>query len=503
MLVAWLGCMSMIGIYNIFKWNPLVVQALSPYYIYKFFKNAGKDGWSSLCGIVLCITGAEAMFADLGHFSKLSLRIAFALLVYPSLVLSYMGEAAYLSKNKEDLHTSFYKSIPGSIFWPVFVIATLASIVGSQATISATFSIINQCRALSCFPRVKIIHTSNQVYGQIYIPEVNWILLFLSISTTIGFRDTSMIGNAYGLTVIIVMIITTCLMFLIITTVWKKHIVLALLFIIIFGFVELLYLSACLTKVPHGGWLPLSLSLLMLSVMAIWHYGSFRKQAYELQNKVHIDNLLTFSHGLGLTRVPGIGLIYSSTSIDIPPMFAHFITNFPAFHRVLIFVCLQTVAIPKVPNGRQFLIRRIGSPEYLLFRCIIRNGYKDVRKDAHEFEDTLLDNIAEFLQGEGGSPNDKGKMPTVDWPSDSTEKSKLEGVELVKHETGEFLAQREAGVAYMIGQTSIVAHGSSSFIKKIVINHLYDFLCRNCRQPAVALGIPPSSLIEVGMVYSV
>lgn len=223
-LISWLACIGGIGIYNILKWNPSVVRALSPYYIYNFFRKAGEDGWSSLGGIVLCITGAEAMFADLGHFSKLSLRLGFTVVVYPCLVLAYMGEAAYLSKHREDLQSSFYKALPDRVFWPVLIIATLATAVGSQAIISATFSIISQCRALGCFPRIKVVHTSSHVHGQIYIPEVNWTLMSLCLAVTIGFRDTEMIGNAYGLAVILVMFTTTCLMFLVITTVWNRSV---------------------------------------------------------------------------------------------------------------------------------------------------------------------------------------------------------------------------------------------------------------------------------------
>lgn len=197
-ILLWLLSISGVGIYNIIQWNPRVVSALSPYYVYKLFKLTGKDGWTSLGGIVLCITGAEAMFADLGHFSQLSIRIAFTAIIYPSLILAYMGEAAYLSKHKEDLQRSFYRAIPEVVFWPVFIIATLATVVASQAVISATFSIISQCWALKCFPRVKIIHTSNQMHGQIYIPEVNWMLMVFCLLVVIGFRDTDMIANAYG-----------------------------------------------------------------------------------------------------------------------------------------------------------------------------------------------------------------------------------------------------------------------------------------------------------------
>lgn len=164
----------------------------------KFLRSTGVEGWISLGGIVLSITGVEAMFADLGHFSSLSIKIAFTFLVYPSLILAYLGEAAFLSKHHEDIQRSFYKAIPEAVFWPVFVVATFASVVGSQAVISATFSLVNQCCALNCFPHVKTMHTSNQIYGQIYIPEVNWMLMCLCLAVTIGLRDTNMIGHAYG-----------------------------------------------------------------------------------------------------------------------------------------------------------------------------------------------------------------------------------------------------------------------------------------------------------------
>ncbi|KAL0909417.1 hypothetical protein M5K25_020287 [Dendrobium thyrsiflorum] len=549
--IFWLGCLSMMGIYNIFKWNPAIIQALSPYYIYKYLKVFGNDGWSSLGGIVLCITGAEAMFADLGHFSKLSLRMAFSALVFPSLLLAYMGEAAFLSKHKEDFQMSFYRSIPGtilklftlfhivtvtvwplydqtnladeiflfysnieSIYWPVYIIATLATIVASQPMISAIFSIISQCRALNCFPRVKIIHTSNHVHGQIYIPEINWLLMLLCMSVTIGFKDTTAIGNAYGLSVITVMFVTTCLMFLIITTVWNQNILLATLFAITFGSVELFYLSACLAKFRHGGWLPLVFSLIILFVMTIWHYGTSTKLAYELQNKVQLDSILNFS--VGLVRVPGIGFVFSTIPDVIPPMFCHFITNFPAFHRIIIFVSLQTVALPRIPLEEHFLISRIGPKEFGFFGCIVRYGYKDSRGEFCEFEEQLLNKVSEFLLLEGSNNVAKGITSEADCPCDllvndvssSDESNKNLMMEIsekmpLRDEVMELLEERKAGVAYMIGHTDVLAHSSSSFFKKNMINLVYGFLRRNCRQVAVALRIPRASLIEVGVQYRV
>ncbi|XP_043701148.1 probable potassium transporter 13 [Telopea speciosissima] len=523
-LVVWLLCISGVGIYNIRRWNPNVVTALSPYYVFNFFRKAGKDGWSSLGGVVLCVTGAEAMFADLGHFSHLSIRLAFVGFVYPCLVLAYMGEAAYLSKHKEDLERSFYRAIPERIFWPVFIIATLATVVGSQAIISAIFSIISQCRALRCFPRVKIVHTSSQIHGQIYIPEINWILMVLCLAVVIGFRDTVMIGNAYGLAVISVMFVTTCLMFLIIVMVWNRTVILAAVFVIFFGSLELLYFSACLSKVHNGGWLPLILSMVILFVMSIWHYGTSKKQDFELQNKVRMDNFLALGPNLGIVRVPGIGLIYSNVVSGLPPMFERFVTNFPAFHRVAIFVTVQSLMVPKVPGSERFLVSCIGPPYFHLFRCLVRYGYKDMRDDNYDFEVQLIRKVEEFLrngndeadrsglQGVEMEPIRKPSSPVVDALTVGPENGGVAGrrkkvsfsnVGVVCEELRELAEARESGVSYMMGNTTVVASESSSLVKKFVINIVYGFLRGNCRRPAVALGIPPTSLIEVGVVYTV
>ncbi|KAK6916919.1 Potassium transporter [Dillenia turbinata] len=521
-MITWLLCISGLGIYNIRHWNPCIFSALSPHYAFNYIKMAGKDGWSSLGGIVLCITGAEAMFADLGHFSQISIKIAFTLFVYPCLILAYMGEAAYLSKNKNNIEGSFYKAIPETIFWPVFIIATLATVVGSQAIISATFSIISQCRALSCFPRVKIIHTSKQIHGQIYIPEVNWTLLVLCLGIVIGFRDTAMIGNAYGLAVIIVMFVTTCLMFLVIITVWKRAVLLAVLFVICFGSVELFYLSSCLNKVHKGGWLPLLISLVVLSIMCIWHYGTIKKNSFEVENKVTLDTLLSLGPNLSTKRVPGIGLIYSSVTSGVPPMFAHFVANFPAFHNIVIFVTIQSLTVPTIPACERFVVSRMGPPASRLFRCVVRYGYKDTRKDVYTFENHLIETLGEFLQckANGIEEGDNGvemavmrqpSSPRMDGVSVHPEsgvgggrrKVRFQCMDKTSKEMAELEEAREAGLAYVMGNTCVIASETSSWLKKFVINIVYGFLRRNCRRPATALGVPHRCLIEVGMVYVV
>ncbi|XP_021297835.1 potassium transporter 4 [Herrania umbratica] len=557
-VIIWLVSIFSIGLYNIIHWNPKIICAISPYYIIKFFRETGKDGWISLGGILLSITGTEAMFADLGHFTALSIRLAFAFVIYPCLVVQYMGQAAFLSRNLS-IRNSFYDSIPGPVFWPVFVIATLAAIVGSQAVITATFSIIKQCHALGCFPRVKIVHTSKHIYGQIYIPEINWILMILTLSITIGFQDTTLIGNAYGLACMTVMFITTFLMALVITFVWQKSVLLAAMFLLFFWFAEGVYLSAALTKVPQGGWVPFVLSIIFMMVMYIWHYGTRKKYNFDLHNKVSLKWLLGLGPSLGIVRVPGIGLIYSELATGVPAIFSHFVTNLPAFHKVLVFVCVKSVPVPYVSPEERFLIGRICPRPYRMYRCIVRYGYKDIQRDDGDFENQLIQSIAEFIQMEAGEPqfcssessSYDGRMAVISTRtiqsssslivseiedftiSNSIQSSKSLALQslrsayddenpavrrhqvrfqlppnpgmdpLVREELMDLIEAKEAGVAYIMGHSYVKARRSSSFLKKLVIDMGYSFLRKNCRGPAVALNIPHISLIEVGMIYYV
>lgn len=554
-VILWLISVFGIGLYNIIHWNPKIVYALSPHYIIKFFRETGSAGWLSLGGVLLSITGTEAMFADLGHFTSFSIRLAFAAVVYPCLVIQYMGQAAYLSKNITSVPDSFYKSIPEPVFWPVFVIATLASVVGSQAIISATFSIVKQCHALGCFPRVKIVHTSKHMFGQIYVPEINWILMVLTLLVAVGFQDTTLIGNAYGLACMTVMFITTFLMALVIAFVWQKDIIYATLFLVVFWFIEGIYLSAAIMKVPQGGWVSLLLAFVFMVIMYIWHYGTRKKYNHDLHNKVSLKWLLGLGPSLGIVRVPGIGLIYSELATGVPSIFSHFVTNLPAFHNVLVFVCVKHVPVPFVLPEERFLIGRICPRPYRMYRCIVRYGYKDIQKDDGNFENQLIQSIAEFIQMEAVEPQFSssentsfdGRMAVISTRSNTTllvsdqldstgsiQSSKslmlqrlrseyddenpqvrrrqvrfqlpptgptMDGA--VRDELLQLIQAKEAGVAYIMGHSYVKARRSSSYLKKLVIDIGYSFLRKNCRGPAVALHIPHISLIEVGMIYYV
>ncbi|KAG1371476.1 Potassium transporter [Cocos nucifera] len=554
-ILTWLLCISALGIYNIVHWNPHVYQALSPYYMFKFLKKTKKGGWMSLGGILLCITGSEAMFADLGHFSYAAIQIAFTSLVYPALILAYMGQAAYLSKHHK-IYTSyqigFYVSVPESVRWPVLGLAILASVVGSQAIISGTFSIINQSQSLGCFPRVKVVHTSEKIHGQIYIPEINWMLMILCIAVAVGFRNTKHMGNASGLAVITVMLVTTCLTSLVMILCWHKPPLLALVFLLFFGSIEVLYFSASLIKFLEGAWLPILLALFLMAVMFVWHYTTIKKYEFDLHNKVSLEWLLALGDKLGIVRVPGIGLVYTDLISGIPANFSRFVTNLPAFHHILVFVCVKSVPVPFVPDGERYLVGRVGPLNHRSYRCIVRYGYRDVHQDIDSFESQLIASLSEFIRSKAsyGGPwssksidggeegltvigsnafacpprydfeeNIRPASVSVEFHSEGNAMELLpvsmgkkvrffveddHSSELEKYareELEELCAARQVGTAFILGHSHVRAKPGSSIMKKVAIDVVYNFLGRNCRGPDVALRVPPASLLEVGMVY--
>ncbi|VAH90762.1 unnamed protein product [Triticum turgidum subsp. durum] len=555
-VLAWLLCMSALGLYNIIHWNPHVYQALNPYYMFKFLKKTRKYGWMSLGGILLCMTGSEAMFADLGHFSYSAIQLAFTSLVYPALILAYMGQAAYLSKHHDFYSNSqvgFYIAVPDKVRWPVLVLAILASVVGSQAIISGTFSIINQSQSLSCFPRVKVVHTSEKIHGQIYIPEINWLLMILCIAVTVGFRDTKHMGNASGLAVITVMLVTTFLTSLVIMVCWHKPPLLALGFLLFFGSVEALYFSASLIKFLEGAWLPILLALILMAVMLVWHITTIKKYEFDLQNKVTLEWLLALGDKLGMVRVPGIGLVYTDLTSGVPANFSRFVTNLPAFHKVLVFVCVKSVPVPYVFPAERYLVGRVGPPGHRSYRCIVRYGYRDVHQDVDSFETELIESLAMFIKlnasyrcsevsqseqleewepgltvigsntlrdhasydlqdsvqhsaasvevadSPGGTGLESNSSKQVRFFIDSLVVSP-EADKQVAEELEALAAAREAGTAFILGHSHVQCKPGSSVVKKLTVVG-YNFLRRNCRGPDVVLRVPPASLLEVGMVY--
>ncbi|CAL9770751.1 unnamed protein product [Musa acuminata subsp. burmannicoides] len=483
-ILFWCLFIGIIGISNLIRHDSTVVRAFNPIYISSYLKRNPKEAWISLGGVVLCITGTEAMFADLGHFSVRAIQVAFTGLVYPCLLCAYLGQAAYLSNFPDHVADAFYKSTPESVYWPMFVIAVLASIIASQAMISATFAIVKQSMALGCFPRVRVVHTSHKHGGQVYIPEINFLLMFACFMVTASFRETSKIGNAYGIAVVAVMIITSSLLILIMLMIWQTSVVLIAMFVLVVFSFELLYFSSVLYKFSEGGYLPLTLAALLFFVMYVWHYVQSKRHAFEVEQKVSAEYLSGLGSNLGVARVPGVGLLYTELTQGIPAIFRHFLTNLPAMHSVLVFVSVKYLPVINVPAEERFLLRRVGPEDHGMYRCIVRYGYRDRRVGCEVFECLLMAQLKSFIRVEameGGC------------------REKVEAEEEIR-----FLERScAAGVVYLLGHSEVRASKNSSLVKKVVVDYVYDFLRRNFRQGLVDLQIPNKNLMQVGMNYTV
>ncbi|XP_068666599.1 potassium transporter 5 [Aristolochia californica] len=525
-IILWFGFISLIGLYNLTKHDISVLRAFNPKYIIDYFRRNGKQGWISLGGVVLCITGTEAMFADLGHFSVRSVQISFCSVVLPALSCAYIGQAAYLSKNPQNVADTFYKSIPKPLYWPQFVVAVAAAIIASQAMVSGAFAIISQSLSLDCFPRVKVVHTSAKYEGQVYIPEVNYVLMIACIIVTIGFRTTEKIGNAYGIAVVAVMVITTCMVTLIMLVIWKTSIWAIGLFFVVFCAAEIIYLSSVLYKFVQGGYLPLAFSAVLMAIMGIWHYVHKKRYMFELQNKVSTDYIKDLTTNSNLRRIPGIGFLYSELVQGIPPIFSHFLTNIPSIHSVLVFVSIKSIPISKVALEERFLFRQVEPREYRMFRCVARYGYNDVREKPEEFERLLVEHLKQFVRHEcyilesptihveetilqDNSPRvSTGSINHVNVTRSARSMNSsshiISGPILGANEEVEFIQRAlNDGVIYLLGETEVVADPNSSILKKIIVNYIYDFLRKNFRQGGKIMAIPHGKLLRVGMTYEI
>ncbi|KAL2535554.1 Potassium transporter 5 [Forsythia ovata] len=508
-ICVWLLLIAGIGVYNIFKFDTLVVKAINPKYIVDYFRRNKEKAWVSLGGVILCTTGTEALFADVGHFTVRSIQISTCTLTYPAIILQYTGQASFLRKHNDLVLDTFYKSIPGHMYWPTFVVAVLASIIASQSMISATFSIIQQSLSLGCFPRVKIVHTSAKYKGQVYIPEVNYLLMVACVFITIGFRTTTKIGNAYGIAVVFVMTLTSAFLVLVMIMIWKTHMVLIILYILIIGSIELVYLSSVLFKFDQGGYLPLAFALFLMSVMYIWNYVYRKKYYYELDHKISPDKVKEIMVENKSYRLPGLAIFYSELVHGIPPIFKHYVDNVPALHSVLVFVSIKSLPISKVPVEERFLFRRVQPNDFHVYRCVVRYGYTDIRNEQEPFEKILVEGLKVFIREdymgmthaldreEKDREVEDGGLTKVDNTDD--EIAKEEGP--MDRDIEVLDKAWKCGVVHFVGEHDVVASKGAGIGKRIIIDYAYNFLKRNLRQSNKMFDIPQKRMLKVGMTY--
>lgn len=496
-MLAWVITTPLVGVYSIIVHYQGVLKAFSPYYIFQFFSKNGKEGWLMLAGAVLCITGAEAMFADLGHFSKTSIQIAFLCTVYPSLILTYAGQTAYLIKNPQDHADGFYKFVPNAVYWPMFVVSTLAAIVASQSLISASFSVIKQSVALDYFPRVKLVHTSKYKEGQIYCPEINYILMFLCLAVILGFHSGNQLGNAFGVVVIMVMLITTVLLTLVMIIVWKAPLPVVLVFFTCFSIMEGIYLSSVLTKVPQGGWLPFAVSIVFAVIMFSWNYGRQKEIEYEVKNNIDLDSLDTLLSDQGIQRVPGLCFFYSHILHGVPPIVGHYVKNVGSLHKVVVIITLRYVPVKTILPEKRFLVDGLGYKG--VYRCIAQYGYSDSFSiEVDGFMDQVINSVELYIKSSVGEQVDKST-----YLSNLALEDSISSFPSVQENISDLENAKRAGVVHVVGKARFQIGKGIGWFDRILLGKIYKVLHRNCRSSMAVLKVPPRSYVEIGMIYEI
>jgi KUP system potassium uptake protein len=443
--LAWFVAIAVLGAPWIAR-QPLVLRAIVPFYAIRFFWENGFHGFALLGSVVLCVTGGEALYADMGHFGRRAIRIAWFTVVYPALLLNYFGQGALLLERPDAAATPFYAMVPEEYLFAMVGLATAATVVASQALISGAYSLARQAVQLGYFPRVTIIHTSSTEKGQIYIPEVNEAMMFGCLALVVGFGSSSALAAAYGAAVTGTMTITSILFYAAMRERIGKKVALRLL--LLFLTFDIAFLSANLLKVPQGGWLPIAAAVVLFTAMLTWKRGRELLGAYIAKSA---KTFPAFSAELDAAmphRVPGTAVFMTSTPDVAPPVLLHHLRHNKVLHERVVLLHVRTEGVPEVASAERVTVRELG---HGLVEVIARYGF---------METPVVPDIARAC----------------------TEK----GFPLVMGET-----------TFYLGRETLLATGSGRMMRWR--KRLFMFLSRNARHPTFYFRIPPDRVVEMGM----
>jgi KUP system potassium uptake protein len=351
-MLVWFGVIAVIGVRWIIR-RPEILEAANPLYAVHFLVRNKLHGFLMLGSVVLCITGGEALYADMGHFGKAPIRIAWYLGVFPALLLNYFGQGALLLERGRVEH-SFFNLVDGNfLLYPLVVIATAAAVIASQALISGSFSLARAAVQLGFMPRVKIVHTSGSSEGQIYVPEVNWALLLACVSLVIGFQSTAHLAAAYGIAVTGTMSITSILFFVVARERWGWSLPVALLLVAMFLTIDLSFFSANVVKIESGGWVPLVLAAGVFTIMTTWRRGRALLGASFVAQTLPLDVFMADMKTMKPTRVAGTAVFMTSNPKGAPPVLLHHFKHNKVLHEQVVLLSITTEHVPEVPPSQR------------------------------------------------------------------------------------------------------------------------------------------------------
>jgi KUP system potassium uptake protein len=344
-MALWFATIAALGLWGIVQ-HPGVLVAIDPRRGFDFLLNGGVRSVLVLGGVFLCVTGAEALYADMGHFGARPIRVAWSGFVFPALVLNYAGQTALVLNGAPTDDNIFYRLCPPVLLMPLLVLATVATIIASQAIITGAFSMTRQAVQLGWLPPLRIVQTSEEGYGQIYVGTVNWVLMLATLGLTIGFGKSDNLASAYGIAVSLTMLMTTVLLFIAMREIWRWPPVAAAALAGSLLFVDAAFAAANLMKIAEGGYVPLALAAAVYAVMQIWHRGALAVRSRLDGAVVPIEAMMARIAEGGIPRVPGTAVFLTRTRRDAPPVMVWHVRHNRVLHRTVVIVTVLTEPVP-------------------------------------------------------------------------------------------------------------------------------------------------------------
>jgi KUP system potassium uptake protein len=442
-MLIWFLTLSALGISWIVK-NPAVLVAVNPWYAVNFFQEHGTIGFAVLGGVMLVVTGGEALYADLGHFGRKPIQLAWFVLVMPALVLNYFGQGAFLLAHPEHAESPFFRMAPPSTLYPLLILSTAATVIASQALISGVFSLTRQGTMLGLLPRIEVRHTSSEERGQIYVPNVNWLLMLGTIALVLHFGSSTNLAAAYGIAVTLTMLMTTTLASILARLGWKKSLLATAGLTLPFLLPELAFLGANLGKIGKGGWVPLVIGAVLFVIMTTWRRGRlvladrFKEQLLPLQDFFDLMRVEIPA------RVPGTAVFMTSARGGTPPALLHNFMHNRVVHQHILLLTVVTEESARVQEDQRFTLETLDEG---FIRIIAHYGFME------------QPNVPELLVRSGLVPS-------------------------VEH------------VTFFLGRENLIATERPGMAGWRV--QLFSAMTRNAQPATKFFGIPPDRVMEIG-----